>query len=100
MNLQSVSSRIFNQILEVTRQLGNEEFMQPMILKVNYTGHGSGVSNVTSFNRELIYNLEHAMHHMVIMKIAIENYFDKIQLPELFGVAYSKVLFQKKQCAQ
>jgi hypothetical protein len=73
---------------------------KPMTLNVDYKGNGSGQHIATSFHRELAYNLEHAIHHMAIMKIAIENSFQKIRLPENFGVAYSTIRYQQQQCAQ
>ncbi|CAG4990679.1 hypothetical protein DYBT9275_00588 [Dyadobacter sp. CECT 9275] len=45
----------------------------------------------TTFYRELLYNVEHAVHHMAIMAIAIKIEFRHISLPENFGIAYSTV---------
>lgn len=54
----------------------------------------------TTWFRELAYNIEHAIHHMAIIKIAMDIEFKHISLPENFGVAYSTVKYQQTQCAQ
>lgn len=48
----------------------------------------------TNYYRELLYNLEHIVHHMALMRVAIT-----IPLPESFGVASSTLKF-RKVCAQ
>ena len=49
----------------------------------------------TSINRELAYNIEHAIHHMAIIKIALISLFPEVQIPKDFGVAYSTIRYQK-----
>lgn len=41
--------------------------------------------------RELVYNIEHAVHHMAIMKIGINEIAPYITLPEGFGIAASTI---------
>jgi hypothetical protein len=53
----------------------------------------------SSFKRELAYNIEHAIHHMAIIKIAVGNSFSAINLEPTFGVAPSTIRHQKT-CAQ
>ncbi|QHV99793.1 DinB family protein [Spirosoma endbachense] len=48
----------------------------------------------SSFARELLYNIEHAIHHMALVQIAVQNAFPAVELPEHFGVAYSTVKHQ------
>jgi hypothetical protein len=52
----------------------------------------------TNFYRELIYNLEHTIHHMALIRVAI-NEVSTITLPENFGVAPATMQY-KKLCAQ
>lgn len=49
------------------------------------------VSVSSSYYRELAYNIEHAIHHFAIIKIAVQCYFKEIQLTEEFGVAVSTI---------
>ena len=54
----------------------------------------------TTLYRELQYNIEHAIHHMAIVKIALINDFKNVVLPQGFGVAYSTIKYQRDtQCA-
>lgn len=52
----------------------------------------------TNYFRELIYNLEHSIHHQALIKVALHN-LPHIKIPNSFGVA-SSTLEYRKQCAQ
>lgn len=52
----------------------------------------------TNYNRELLYNLEHTVHHMAFIRTGIEA-VSVIKLPAQFGVAES-TLQSRKVCAQ
>ncbi len=55
----------------------------------------------TTLYRELQYNIEHAVHHMAIIKIALLNEFPEIQIAQGFGIAYSTIKYQRDtECAQ
>lgn len=47
----------------------------------------------SSFFRELAYNIEHAIHHMALMKVAVNQTLSYIDLPPNFGVAASTVRY-------
>lgn len=49
----------------------------------------------TNFLRELVYNIEHAVHHMAIMKIGIREIAPAIKLPHDFGIAASTIRYQE-----
>ncbi|MBX2844499.1 MAG: hypothetical protein KTR26_22240 [Flammeovirgaceae bacterium] len=49
----------------------------------------------SSLARELAFNLEHAIHHMAIVKIAIKLNFPHISIPKNFGIAYSTLQYEK-----
>lgn len=51
-------------------------------------------SITTNYYRELIYNLEHTVHHMALIRIGIQETSNVI-VPETFGVAYSTIKFRK-----
>ena len=53
---------------------------------------------VTNYYRELLYNLEHTIHHMALIRVAIAN-ISGIELPKEFGVA-TATLKHQKACAQ
>jgi uncharacterized damage-inducible protein DinB len=43
----------------------------------------------TNYFRELAYNIEHAVHHMALIKIAVREIADYVELPDDFGIAVS-----------
>jgi uncharacterized damage-inducible protein DinB len=47
----------------------------------------------TNYHRELVYNIEHAVHHMAIMKIGIREVAPYVQLPADFGIAVSTMRY-------
>jgi len=49
----------------------------------------------TNFLRELVYNIEHAVHHMAIMKIGIREIAPNVKLPHDFGIAASTIRYQE-----
>jgi hypothetical protein len=49
--------------------------------------------------RELYYLLEHTVHHLAIINIAISSDFATVKVPQHFGVAYSTIKHQQHQSA-
>ena len=52
----------------------------------------------SNYHRELLYNLEHCIHHQALIKVAILQ-LENILVNDNFGVACSTIEF-RKQCAQ
>lgn len=52
----------------------------------------------SNYQRELLYNLEHCIHHQALIKVAIIQ-SKTIEIDENFGVARSTIEY-RKQCAQ
>ena len=48
----------------------------------------------SSLGRELFYVLEHAIHHMALMRMMIKDVDSEFELPESFGVAYSTLAYR------
>lgn len=73
---------------------------QSIRLQQNYSTTGNGhVMMQSSLARELSYNIEHAIHHMAIIKIAIVTVFPDVPLDPAFGIAYSTLRFEKEHKA-
>ena len=53
----------------------------------------------SSLNRELLYAIEHGVHHMAILKMGILINFPHVKIAEDFGVAESTIQY-RKECAQ
>lgn len=49
----------------------------------------------TNYLRELTYNIEHAVHHMAIMKIGIREVAGYVKLPADFGIAVSTLRYKE-----
>ena len=52
----------------------------------------------SNYYRELLYNLEHCVHHQALIKVAVFQ-FEDILIDENFGVARSTIEY-RKQCVQ
>ena len=86
------------------------EFAAQLIDQINDSIEGTSDNNIilkfnngdecqfisSSIERELVYNIEHAIHHMAIIKIALINDFSNIVLPHNFGVAPSTVQYHTR----
>ena len=59
---------------------------------------GEEIRIESNYHRELLYNLEHCIHHQALIKVAILKH-GKIQVHENFGVARSTIEY-RKQCVQ
>ena len=60
---------------------------------------GKTIKVDTTFNREILYAIEHTVHHMAIIKMGILINFTHVTIPENFGVAESTIQY-KTSCAQ
>ena len=47
------------------------------------------ITSQSSVSRELVYLIEHSIHHYAIIAIALRNEFGHVKIPADFGVAYS-----------
>ena len=65
-------------------------------LEVAYErGCEDAVTIETNYRRELVYNIEHTVHHMAIMKIGIREVAPYVQLPADFGIAVSTLRYKE-----
>jgi hypothetical protein len=83
---------------ELSVFINNIEENQALQLNFSY-GDGAVTTINTLLYREMAYNIEHAIHHMAIIKIAVEQELPHLTLLPNFGVAYSTLQYQET-CAQ
>ncbi len=70
---------------------------QSLALKANYSDTSEEQSIIqTSIYRELAYSLDHTVHHLAIVKIALLNEDDKFDLDDSFGVAPSTLRYRQQ----
>lgn len=67
-------------------------------VKVRYELAGEENQLDSNYFREVMYNLEHTIHHQALIKVAIKHFSDQ-EIPESFGVAPSTIQY-RKACAQ
>jgi hypothetical protein len=82
---------------DIFKSLSREN--KSLILEAGYREDSEELLRIeTNFFREIAYNLEHAIHHMALIKVGLLELSD-IAIPDGFGVA-SSTLKYKKACAQ
>jgi len=82
-----IALAVVARIREFVSSLNNET---PLKLEVGYDLTKEEFTAIqTTTIRELVYNIEHAVHHMAIMKIGIREIAPSINLPHDFGIAAS-----------
>lgn len=67
-------------------------------LQMSYSA-GEPVYIDSSISRELVYNMEHAIHHMAIIKMSIISINVPVALPHNFGVAFSTIQYKTSACS-
>ena len=80
----------------IARSINKNDKM--MALEAAFGSDAEVISITTNYKRELIYNLEHTIHHMALIRVGL-NEIGSIQLPDSFGVAPSTIQ-HKKACVQ
>jgi hypothetical protein len=82
----------------VRQFVNNRRNDKPLQLEVVYdlADIRNVVSVKTNYFRELTYNIEHAVHHMAIMKIGIREVAQHVLIPAGFGVAASTLRYREE----
>ncbi|MGB0930717.1 MAG: hypothetical protein ACPGVB_08075 [Chitinophagales bacterium] len=66
-------------------------------LQAAYQIEGDDMLTVqTCFDRELLYNIEHTIHHLAMIKVGLQLAMPNIELPLHFGIAPSTVRYRSK----
>jgi uncharacterized damage-inducible protein DinB len=69
---------------------------KPLKLEVGYDINKEIFLTIdTTATRELVYNIEHAVHHMAIMKIGVKEIAAYVKLAPDFGIAASTIRYKE-----
>lgn len=82
-------------IEEVTGKLQSINLNQTIELQMDISCNGNEKTVESNVDREMVYLLEHTIHHMAILKMGCIVSFPHIKLEADFGVAYSTIKHKK-----
>ncbi len=93
-----VSARhALQKVRELQKMLDTLRSDFPLRLSVTLDEQGLTAIVASTFERELAYNLEHAIHHLAIIKTAVIASFPAVNLPPKLGIAYSTIQYNKNK---
>ena len=91
--IETSKESAFEVMKKINSSLLNEN--KSLILEAGFDENDAELNKIpTNYFREIAYNLEHAIHHMALIKIGI-NEISEIKLPEGYGVASSTIKYRK-----
>jgi hypothetical protein len=68
---------------------------RPLLVKVSYSEKNYQLVE-SNFMRELVYMIEHSIHHFALIRIGVQEHFRHIQIDPTFGVAYSTIRYKQQ----
>lgn len=95
LRLEVDTDEALRRVGSIDRAIHHLDLNQPLHLEADLSvAGGESIQIPSSVARELLYNVEHAIHHMALIQVAVLNDFPAVELPAHFGVAYSTVQHQ------
>jgi hypothetical protein len=92
--IETNSNFAVQMILDIKNNISKED----KNLELQQIIDGDTVNIQSNYYRELLYNLEHCIHHQALIKVAILK-CENVAVDDNFGVARSTIEY-RKQCAQ
>lgn len=84
----SYTLRVINEVESSIHAVPNRPF--PLKMRVHFDEDFFELIE-TNFGRELVYMIEHTIHHFALIRVGIQENFKHILLEPTFGVAYSTI---------
>lgn len=85
-----------NTLNEIESSIATElSLNRRLTIRVNYGESGFELIE-SNFMRELVYMIEHSIHHFALIRIGIQENFRHIQIEPNFGVAYSTIKYKEE----
>jgi len=92
--LERSVSTVEKTIGKLTGMLAEIHTDQSLKLRANFSQDTDRSELIeTSLHRELVYQLEHTIHHMALIRVGLHHAFPHIDLPDSFGVAASTLRY-------
>ena len=92
---------IISKFRAINDEIKSFDLNKNISIKSNHGTDDEGDSlSQSSILRELIYALDHTVHHLAIIKIAIQSEYKHLELDPNLGVAPSTIRNNMKLCAQ
>lgn len=100
-NLMETHPAVALKVIEqIAADFANMPIEKSLILETSFSEREDDFSLVpSSFSREWSYVLEHAIHHMAIIKVGLKMVAPEIKVPDNFGVGPATVRYRQRQCA-
>lgn len=96
--LETDKSALIDAMHKISPQLSRQD--KPLLLMADYDYDNVSVVNCcSSYHRELAHVLDHAVHHLALIKIGLLYVHPHINLPAEFGVAAATIK-SNRQCVQ
>jgi len=96
-NIEERPERALQAIRQIKTFIESIQTDKPFTLQVAYDEEGSELIRVqTNYYREMVYNIEHTVHHMAIIKIGLREVAPQVILPFGFGVAVSTLRYRQE----
>ncbi|MDZ4714908.1 MAG: hypothetical protein SH819_05505 [Cytophagales bacterium] len=92
--IESDKNRALDLAAEIMEFVSRPMDHQDLLLEVG-DAEDSGLTLPTNYARELVYNLEHAVHHMALVKIGLREVAPYVQIPLDFGIANSTLRYRE-----
>ncbi|HEY3386687.1 MAG TPA: hypothetical protein VGK46_09265 [Saprospiraceae bacterium] len=97
--IESAPDHALQKVMQICAQLKELDTTKSCWLDCEEHGE-ENLQVLSTIGRELVYTVEHTIHHLAIVKIALKAAIPSISLPEHFGVAPSTIRYRQQLCAQ
>ncbi|MBL0182699.1 MAG: DinB family protein [Chitinophagaceae bacterium] len=87
-----------NEAIAAIREIQNKLELADKPMLIVCQAAGDNITIQSNYNREVLYNLEHCIHHQALIRVALIA-TDGVLVSDEFGVAPSTIQY-RQQCAQ
>ena len=96
-NFEKFTQAAINRIDELIEEIKNLNL--DMKIRLVQELKGTTLQIPSQINRELLYNIEHTVHHLAIIRMAIQQEFPEVKIPDNLGIAFSTIQYREQSQA-